>query len=102
MSEQVNLSQNISQLKPITPMSHKSSKPMPKGLSRSMGHAARAVTKERASEPRAESPPLTVEEWHTLRMAQEAKSREEIKRLRDEYAAHEAEVRGLEIKKEAS
>lgn len=65
-------------------------------LSRGMDHASRAARKE-VYEKTIEDQPITVEEGRIRRLAEEAEGREYLKKLRDNYAAHEAHVRGLEL-----
>lgn len=67
---------------------------MNKNLSRGMSHATRAARKPI---PFVEPPPLTVEQFTAIRLAEEAASREEIRKLRVGWAEHDAKVRAASL-----
>lgn len=65
-----------------------------KGLSRGESQAARSSRRQREVPVEfRDTPPLTVEQFHTLRREAEAKERERVKKLREDWEAHEKEVR---------
>lgn len=68
-----------------------------KHFSKGMSHSARSAHKERAEPP--EDRPLTREEYHSARLAEEAATREGIKRLRANWEVHQAQVKMAEVKR---
>lgn len=73
-----------------TPHRSKRHKPMLKGMTRAVSHTARQVWKDKRAEP--EGTPLSAEQHReNLRLENEA-TRQEILRLRTEWAAHQARV----------